>query len=261
MKEQIKLFGSPNFRDIGGYEADGGRYIKRGRVFRSGALNRLKPPDFDVLEALSVSVICDLRTEDEVEKFPSLTFPNRHPVVENYAIHGNGGLTQIGNQHPVMTNANSETGDIVDKIKGVYRHFAIQHVEQYRQMFDLLLSDSSYPIIVHCTAGKDRTGIAIALIMRALGVASDTIIHEYELTNQLLIGKKREERIAAILPEGFKYNPDTVDAMIAARAEYLEAAFSEIDKAFGAFENYLKDGLGLTEDKNEKLKAHLLEDK
>jgi protein-tyrosine phosphatase len=120
-----------------------------------------------------------------------------------------------------------------------YRLFCVDHTQEYRQTFAIALDPGSYPLLLHCTSGKNRTGFAAALLLLALGVARETVIEDYNLTNLYrrpvphLFGPETPEEVAMIL--------------LAAQPKYLEAALDEIDRVYGSFDNYMERELGVAD--------------
>ena len=121
--------------------------------------------------------------------------------------------------------------------------------ERYRTLFAHLLEDSA-PLVIHCTAGKDRTGFACALILHALGVSEDMISEDYLLTNQFY---RRDPNRSSDLPD------DVRQVLGSVRDAFLAAAFEAIDADYGDLETYLRDGLGLGEAERAHLEARYLE--
>jgi protein-tyrosine phosphatase len=127
--------------------------------------------------------------------------------------------------------------EIERRVIAQYRLFCVDHTDEYRQTFALALEPGSYPLLLHCTSGKDRTGFAAALLLLALGVPRDTVIEDYNLTNLYrrpvphLFGPETPDEVAAIL--------------LSAQPKYLEAALDEIDRVFGSFDDYLGRALGV----------------
>ena len=126
-----------------------------------------------------------------------------------------------------------------------YRLFCVDHTEEYRQTFVVALDPESYPLLLHCTSGKDRTGFAAALLLLALGVSRETVIEDYDLTNLFrrpvphLFGPETPEEVTTIL--------------LSAQPKYLEAAFEEIDRIYGSFDDFLDRALGVSESDRRRL--------
>ena len=162
-----------NFRDVGGYKAADGSSVRWGRLFRAGRQERMTSADLERVKALGIRTQIDLRRDDEI------------------AANGPGPLADIGARYlwlPVLPPAsmdelNREVGTV--GISGE-RYLAYFHYDAapWRQLFETLADEASYPLVVHCTAGKDRTGVSIALTLAILGVARSVIEADYALTNR-----------------------------------------------------------------------------
>ena len=111
------------------------------------------------------------------------------------------------------------------------------------------------PVVVHCTAGKDRTGWGAAILLEALGVDRETIYHDYELTNQYLV--RNLDLLAERYPD--MESLEVFHTMLAAHPDYLAAGHETMESTFGSFENYLGDGLGFTPEERTRMQDHLLE--
>jgi protein-tyrosine phosphatase len=130
-----------------------------------------------------------------------------------------------------------------------YRNYVRHNTHSFRALFGHLLEDRA-PLVIHCTAGKDRTGFASALILHALGVADEVIAEDYLLTNQHY---KRDATAATDLPE------DVRNAIGNVEASYLAAAFEAVGRDYGDLETYLRDGLKLGTSEQIALKARYLQ--
>jgi protein-tyrosine phosphatase len=241
----VALEGGSNFRDRGGYRTADGRTVRHGLVFRSAHLGNLTDTDRREIGRLGVRTIVDLRGINEAAETP-------------HRIEGTG-ATIIG--------AHIEPG-IGERIRGaiadgsaspeLMAHFLTEHYRDYprrcapgfRTLFATLSDGTNRPLVFHCTAGKDRTGFASALILHALGVADEVIAEDYLLTNQHY---KRDATAATDLPD------DVRNAIGSVEASYLAAAFEAIAKDYGDLEAYLRDGLKLGATERSALKERYLQ--
>jgi protein-tyrosine phosphatase len=127
------------------------------------------------------------------------------------------------------------TDHAAEVMRGSYRSYVQQNTERYRTLFAHLLEDSA-PLVIHCTAGKDRTGFACALILHTLGVPDEAISEDYLMTNRYY---RRDPNSGSDLPDHVKQVLGTV------QPSFLDAAFKAIDADYGDLETYLQNGLGL----------------
>ncbi|EIZ77589.1 protein tyrosine serine phosphatase [Novosphingobium sp. Rr 2-17] len=234
----LPLQGGRNFRDLGGYRSADGRTVKWGLLFRSGSMHGLTEADYRYLQGRGIVVVCDLRDRRERASEP-VSWPTEHaPRVlsddydldMNYMPKGNPkGWTEAGARAAMASS---------------YPHMLTQFNGQYRRMFGELLAGHA-PLAFNCSAGKDRTGIAAALLLTALGVPRATVVQDYLLTNQYLDAKSlvsnpaTQSALAGIPPQAVK-------AMIAADPSYIEAALDVVYNHKGGAEGYIRDVLGLS---------------
>jgi protein-tyrosine phosphatase len=141
------------------------------------------------------------------------------------------------------------SADALDVMRDSYRNYVRQNTSSFRALFAHLLEDRA-PLVIHCTAGKDRTGFACALILHALGVPDDLIAQDYLLTNRFY---RRDPVASTDLPDVVKEVLGTV------RASFLAAAFEAIDADYGNLETYLREGLGLGTAERAELETRYLE--
>jgi protein-tyrosine phosphatase len=237
------LQGASNFRDIGGYRNVDGRRVRRGQVFRSDHLASLTADDLDRIKAFGVGHSLDFRGAVEVESTPYAL-----PGVQRVAFSIEP--TVIARmQALVAQGVVPSTEDTVELMRETYRHFVNRNADTYARFLKHLL-DKPTPQVFHCTAGKDRTGFAAALLLSALGVDRATTLHDYLLTNQLY---KRDARL-----EG-QGHPHVMKVLWQVQPAFLNAAFDTVDKEHGGMQGYLHDALGLGSQELGELQRLLLE--
>ena len=238
------LQGASNFRDLGGYRNTEGRRVRRGQVFRSDHLAGLTPEDHRQLQALGVRHSLDFRGMAEF----TLT-PYAIPGVQRLALPIEP--TVIARmQALVAQGVVPTTEETVDLMRETYRDFVNRNADTFGRFLKHLLEQPN-PQVFHCTAGKDRTGFAAALLLSALGVDRATIEHDYLLTNQLY---KRDARL-----EG-QGHPHVMKVLWQVQPEFLQAAFDAVDAQHGGMRNYLHGAIGLTPHETTALQQLLLED-
>lgn len=229
-----------NFRDLGGYEAAEGKHVAWGRLYRSGALPMLSENDYTYLEPLGISAIVDLRSTDERQVAPDL-------------LDDRLGALFVSNDYPIapLLEGFRNRGD-----RPLYAGTERRLIPQLRSLFKLLLRDDG-AVMFHCSAGQDRTGIAAALILAALGVDRETIVADYHLSTP---SRRPEHEMPELDPTAFPGNP-IVQIYAAQRAKhgelkaeplYMPDGRSHIrmfldymDSQYGGAENFLKSELGI----------------
>lgn len=246
------LQGVSNFRDLGGYKTQDGRKVKSGYFFRAAHLNKLTDSDIQHLEKGGLKLICDYRADFEREESPnvSVTGANTVRLRVDLGAHDIRGLALKGKLYTL--GPASEI--LVD-----YNRRIVSNFQPYKKLFELILEQENLPMVQHCSAGKDRTGFGVALILLALGVPTDTVMEDYLLSNHF-----REEDNKVIvndLKSSLKNEDElaVLTAMLEVREEYLEAAFDEIQKKYGSINYYLEEALGLTKEKQLELQERFLE--
>lgn len=173
----VELSGASNFRDIGGYPVVGGGRTLQGLVFRSDAPHRLTPDDIVTVGRLGLHVVYDLRTDEERCRAPSMLPADVRRVA--LSIGGSGDRTrELGEL--LMAGRWAEVPD--DYLVTVYEEMLEHHATTFGRLLTHLAEPGGMPALIHCTHGKDRTGVAAALLLSALGVEETTVLDDYELS-------------------------------------------------------------------------------
>ncbi|PTR27664.1 protein-tyrosine phosphatase [Rhodococcus sp. OK519] len=240
-----------NFRDIAGtgdgYVGLGGLRVNGGLFYRSNTLAP-NPADLATLESLGLTTVYDLRTDQEIAAKPDvLPAEVRYRQIQVLSADPSGDIA--GLRTPEEARAYVQDG---------YRSTVNDATSRsgYRQLLTEL-ADTAGPQVFHCTAGKDRTGWATALLLGIAGVSRETILADYLLSNDYSADTIRAtlDRITAVKgPEA----AEIYRQLIGVDASYLEASFAEVDANYGSFDRYLVDGLGLSKSTIVKLAAKLL---
>lgn len=238
------LQGASNFRDVGGYRNTDGRLVRRGQVYRSDHLATLTPDDVARLQSLGIGHSLDFRGVAECAATP-YTLPGVQRVALTIEPTVIARMQALVAQGVVPT-----TEETVDLMRETYRDFVNHNAATYGRFLKHLLEQPT-PQVFHCTAGKDRTGFAAALLLSALGVDRATIEHDYLLTNQLY---KRDARL-----EG-QGHPHVMKVLWQVQPEFLHAAFEAVDAQHGGMRDYLHGAIGLSPQELAELQRMLLED-
>src|SRR6267154_6877632 len=239
----LNLAGASNFRDLGGYPARDGRAVRWRQIFRSNHLGHLTEADIELLRPLRLKSAFDFRGTEEraaakcgIEEIAVHSLPIEPTVVAALRARRANGV-------PLSS------ADAFDVMRDSYRSYVRHNTPSFRALFAHLLEDRA-PLVIHCAAGKDRTGFACALILHALGVPDQTIAEDYLLTNRFY---RRDPTASSDLPEEVK------QVLARVEASFLAAAFDAIRTDYGDLENYLSDGLGLGASERAKLEARYLD--
>ncbi|CAN5415936.1 tyrosine-protein phosphatase [soil metagenome] len=238
----LDLAGATNFRDLGGYTGHGGRSLRWRRLFRSDHLGALTAEDLQVLGELKVLRVCDFRGVHERTSAAC--------VISGAQVHSLPIEPTVVQRLSAMLEAGHQPGEaeVVSLMQQTYRDFVRLNTLRFAELFGHLLA-SDAPLVFHCTAGKDRTGFAAALILHALGVPREVILHDYLLTNELL----KPGRGSHTVP------PDIAAVLFRVQEPFLAAALHAVDEDHGSLDNYLSSALGMGSAQREQLAGMYLQ--
>ncbi len=249
----LPLQGGRNFRDLGGYRTIDGRHVKWGLLFRSGSMHGLTPADYAYLEGRGIRVVCDLRSTTERNNEP-VNWPADHaPAVltDDYLLADSGAMPKGDMRH---WNARQSNAAMAATYPQILKYFA----GQYRRMFAELLAGHA-PLAVNCSAGKDRTGVASALLLTALGVPRKTVIADYELTNRTLDSSAFLKGTSASAMMLSSLPAPALHAILSADRGNIAAALAVVDAHPGGADGYFRDEMNLSRDDLRRLRALYLE--
>ena len=225
----LSLDGGFNFRDLGGIINKDEQVLGKGLLIRSDDLANLTDNDLELLNDYPIRTIIDLRTTYERSKNP-----DHIPNSCNHEVHLD---ISSGHFENLVKQFRQGISNPREFMCNIYEDFVLDETcqTQYKKFFDIIQHKNRTPILFHCTAGKDRTGFATAMILAALKVDFEQILEDYLASNIYL-----EQKYAHIL----KINPD-YKYLIEVYPEYLEKSFDTIKKNFGTIEYYLSNILGI----------------
>jgi protein-tyrosine phosphatase len=238
----VRLYGASNFRDLGGYETTDNRRVRWGSIFRSAALNGLDDRDQPLLSGLNIAAIYDLRSTSERAAEPTRWPWRRRPVLATvpYEMDISQFASGLGS-NPTPEGARA-------LMTAFYPRIVDSHKQQFTQVFEQLLSlRRGRAFVFHCTAGKDRTGVATALVLTALGVPRDTILQDFELSNEHYRGRIQsgEQSQSAATNPLSRLPPDVMAVFMGVDRVYLEAFFASVETTYGSVDAYLAQELGV----------------
>ena len=238
----VSLSGATNFRDLGGYRGRDERPLRWRRLFRSDHLGGLTPDDREVLAQLGVAASFDFRGIDE-----RAAAPYELPGLAQHALSIEP--TVVQRMHEIRTDGQALTAPVVRGLmQDLYRTLVGTHVHRFGELFDHLLRAEA-PIVFHCTAGKDRTGVAAALVLLALGVPRETVMQDYLLTNEVF---RPPWTPSADL------DPGAVQALWGVHESYLDAALDVVEREHGGPQAFLRRAIGLDDARRERLAERYL---
>ncbi len=224
------LQGASNFRDLGGYPGRGGRPLRWRRLFRSDHLAALTEADKARLAALGLAQAFDFRGLQERAalgyQLPGLT---QHSL----AIEP----TVVQRMQDLIASGQSLTPPrVAELMSDLYRALVNDQAPRFAELFEHLLQADA-PLVFHCTAGKDRTGFAAALVLLALGVPREVVLQDYLITNRVF---RQPPGAQGVL------SPEVLAVLWQVQPGFLDAALQAVDSDHGGIERYLQQRLGLS---------------
>ena len=238
-----------NFRDFGGYETQNGASLKKGLLYRSGDLSKATDSDLECITSLGIKTVCDLRSEGErrhepdripaLEPFTFFNVPMR-PIVD---YHGRSLKRLLS-----LMFGSERRMDYVAESYRAYREYATRYLPQLKALFQHISDPANLPVLIHCSAGKDRTGVVASLIQLVLGVPMETAMDDYLKTNGNLNAYTEDvfRRLSKLGYFGVPWKRLYVP-LFAARADFLNAALEQVKEEFGAIDEWFRRGLGFSE--------------
>ncbi|MDR6612821.1 tyrosine-protein phosphatase [Leifsonia sp. 1010] len=239
--QRIPIEGTYNFRDVGGYPVDGGT-TRRGKLFRADALGRLSPAGREALRELGIRIVIDLRDDFEVAALPDAL----------------DGLDVEVLHLPVFEGSGASASTVGATIVHLYDKIVFQHTDVIVRALREIADTGEEPVVVHCTAGKDRTGIVVALALLAVGVDRETVVSDYAVTEDNLRGPWLEGMLELVRGYGVEVTPDLRIILGGSPREALETTIDRIEERAGSVRQYLLDA-GLDELELAKLRSVLVE--
>jgi protein tyrosine/serine phosphatase len=257
MTRHLPLEGVDNFRDYGDYPAAGGRRLKRGVLYRSAAHSQATDADLETLAALNIAVVVDLRRKEEREREPSRRPPgfSGAVIVNDQAHEEDSWRNHVSSGKLTVESSRAYLIDYYRKAP-----FDERHVELFSRYFHAL-AEAEGPVLIHCAAGKDRTGILAALTHHLAGVHADDIAADYLLTNDPDRLARRLPLVSQTIQElsGHPPEPEAVMMVMGVDTLYLDTAFAAIAERHGGADGYLEEVLGVTPALRDALHAKLLD--
>lgn len=249
---RVAIASIPNLRDIGGYRTRDGQRVRWGLVYRSGSLATTTNEDLAKLRQLRLRYVCDLRTEDERAKAP-----DRLPESVRY-------------EHVQTQNVNNQQHHLLGMLlKPHYLHVMLrevyveviiaQNAAMFKTVLERIADPANLPLLIHCTAGKDRTGLAIALLLALLGVDDEAIIADYSQSNSAFMAIKEASKDIIQRLQRVGLSEKDTDALFLAHPDTLRYALAALRERYGSVEAYARDACKITPETIACLRANLLE--
>jgi protein-tyrosine phosphatase len=251
----LPLQGGSNFRDLGGYRTDDGRQVRWGRLYRSAVMSGLTAADMDYLSSLGIELVCDLRSRQERASQPNPFLQTQSPQV----------VATDYDMLPLTALQNATTSEeAISAFADVYVQFTQALAPQYTDLFARLVRRQT-PLAFNCSAGKDRTGMAAALILSVLGVPRQTVIEDYALTQVYVPASSLLKQMASsagspgLSPEQAKAMAqiphEVLMVMMGSDPAIMRQALESIDQKYGGPIELAKSSYGLSDAKISSLRA------
>jgi protein-tyrosine phosphatase len=258
----IHLKGTTNTRDIGGYQTSDQRSLRWRQIIRSENLSRLTAKDFQKLEEIGLKTVIDLRTDHELKKAPTVWQGDNPPQFYHFPV-GDSHNDWFNAQRKMMKKSRFTEKQALEHMMNGYTMFAEVGQPSFQKMMDVILDPSNWPVLIHCSAGKDRAAVAVAIIMEALAVDREIIMEDFMLTNE--IGRS-EEKAVILAKEGRSAgggrgsargpSADAWYPIVGVQPEMLNAFYASIDEQHGSMDAFLTE-MGIDQEKRNALSASL----
>ncbi|MBA4197379.1 MAG: hypothetical protein C0459_07480 [Chitinophaga sp.] len=245
-QRKVYLQGCVNFRDIGGYKTSTNKTVKWGKIYRSAEINKLTQQDINELEKRNITTDIDFRGLEEAKKAPDAVWKN-----VDYIRCGAGSETNMNWIQALRTATNG------DSLMITYYEKIDSLGLRYKTLFSKLLTQKNNEAIVyHCTAGKDRTGIATALILYTLGVPMQKIFEDYEASNYY---RQADNNRMIQMISTMGTNKNVAESIVTVKASFLQATLNKIITQYGSVDNFLEKELGIGAKEKAMLQSKFLE--
>ena len=249
-ENQFKIKKVTNFRTVGNIKNIDGRILKEGKFYRSAHLHLLKNKSIKEFQKLGIKEIIDLRNSKEISQKPDVIPQNID--YKNYSAFEDEG-DQLNQAKKLVLKGKVKGSDADHRMLDFYKTYSTENPEIIKKIIHEIL-DSENPVLYHCTAGKDRTGIITALILTILKFDRATIENDYLLSNNYrkqLVQKRLHlaHNLHFIYP---KMDLNVIEKLSWVEKDYLEAAFLEINKKYGSIDIYIHQNLGISENKRDE---------
>jgi protein-tyrosine phosphatase len=242
-QRNVPLEGSANFRDLGGYATADGRRLRWGRLFRSGHLSRLSAAGRAGFAALGIRTVCDFRLPEE-RAGEDADLPGA-PRLETLAIPA--GLKDQFFFHRLFAETDDPAA-CVAAIHDILQTFVVAHAGRYARLFEVLLEGTQGSTLLNCSAGKERTGVGVVLVLMALGVPRATIRHDFLLSARYFPVAAELDRVLVKYGVTQRQDPRKVAVvmpLLETRESYIDTVFAAIDAAAPSAASYFQRYLGL----------------
>lgn len=247
-QKSLNMPGSPNFRELGGIANKEGLRIKEGYLYRSGKISQLSVEDMEIFSGTGINYILDLRSDFEVRQDPD-TYPDHLGITRIHAPIGSVDSNWLAKWMLLLKTSDNHPSMVDQMMIEANRSF-VQHLKDYQPLIDVLKEGKA--VLWHCSAGKDRTGLASALVLSILGMEEDQIMQDYLLSNHYIANGEGSQATK------YGLSPEIWNQLLSVKPQYLEAAIMAISEQYGSMNQMLESVFGLQEDDLQLIRSHYL---
>jgi protein-tyrosine phosphatase len=261
----IALDGQTNFRDLGGYATTDGQTVKWGEVYRSGELQNLSDADVKKLSDLGIQTVASFLIKGEIDARGADRVPEGTKEI-HLPLDGAIGLGDVV-ERLIDARKTGDFSTVPPEVNpNIHRAAITSTHEQYSKLLNTLADPDNLPMVFHCSHGVHRTGTAAAVLLSALGVPWETVRKDYLLSNTYR-KDENDKRIAQLraayakthsIPEG-DVDTTNIEAFYILQGNYIDASLEQAIADYGSMENYIREGLNISEETLQKLRSNLLE--
>ena len=267
----LPVKGIVNARDLGGYEVGDGLQVKTGRLLRAAHLADATDADLAYLESLPTTLVVDFRTEVDLKGKANREVPGAKYV--NLPVDASGNAAAIATEKEKKKITGQKKFDVRkiivfaafnDKAKAIalqmYPTLLFDPLcqQQFARFLRLVVDTENGAVLYHCTQGKDRTGIASALLLAALGASRETIVADFDATNQVYAKDVKKYSRRVRFWGGKEEEIAVVKAFLGCNTENFVKALDAVEQQYGSLESYLKGPMGLSDNDIRKLRERYL---
>ena len=245
--------GCHNFRSVAGWRTPEGRSIQAGNVYRADGLDRLTDADQRSLINLGITHVFDLRAAREKSEAPS-----RWPEGFAATIWADAESAAEANIMQVMAQASPQVAQFHEAMRSVYAHLPDELAEAVGAVADALLESADSTVLIHCSAGKDRTGFVTSALLHAVGIQPDDVLADFLLSNACFDAAVRRFNLNGRFDALEERAPGSVKALVGVDAQYLAASMQSIATRYGSFDLWLRQRVGIDDGKRAQLRDRLL---
>jgi protein-tyrosine phosphatase len=248
------LAGAANFRDLGGIMTADGRRVRSGAIYRSNSFARLTDEDISIIDRIGLKTIIDLRTSGERTRSPSRWTNADVRVVSSKKVDTEMMLA------PILLAGDGDEAEWIRRFSEFFAQIPELYADEFAAMFAALAAGET-PLLVNCSAGKDRTGVAVILILSALGVDHEVAVADYLLSAERLQGDPAfvEMLSKTVLGSFGKLPPHARAIMLGTHRKHADAAIASVAANHGSIEGYFIERLGLSPEALASMRDRLTE--